>query len=147
MSVWRIEAMTFENLTDESRSRERKAASVRLLAMILGVMVVAALDLILLIGTSAEPPLWFGLLVLVMDLCLVTSSVAFGIAFSRSGRRLLGAMFLGNLFIMLAALMIRTWGVSIPRAALFGADLYWLNLYMVGLVVLSQKKESMDDPA
>jgi hypothetical protein len=47
----------------------------------------------------------------------------------------LGLLFLGNLAVMLGALLLRGAGVQFPRTVLFGADLYWLNLYLVGLVI------------
>src|SRR4051812_42218207 len=88
----------------------------RVVAAVLGLTTVAALDLVLLIGTAGDPPPWFGALVLVMDVSLLASSVAFGVVFLRTGRRLLGALFLFNLVIMLAALAVRASGAEIPRA-------------------------------
>jgi hypothetical protein len=107
---------------------------VRVDGFVLGAVTVAALDLILLVGAAGEPPPWFGALVLAMDLSLAASSVALGASFLRRHRPLLGVLFLGNLAVMLAALALRASGADIPRAVLFGADLYWLNLYLVGLV-------------
>ncbi len=107
----------------------------RFAAMSLGVATTAALDLILLVGASGEQPSWFGVLVLVMDVALAASSVALGVVFLRDRMRTLGWLFLGNLGVMLAALLLRASGVRFPPAVLFGADLYWLNLYIVGLVV------------
>lgn len=112
----------------------------RVLAVVLGVVTTAALDLILLIGTGREPPPWFGLLVLMMDLSLIGSSVALGIVFLGRGHRL-AALFLGNRPVMLVALALRMLEVPIPRAALFGADLYWLNLYLVGLMICVSEGE------
>ena len=106
--------------------------------VVLGVVTVAALDLILLIGVGGGPPPWFGALVLVMDLALISSSVALGVLFLRRGRRVLGVLFFGNLAAMLAALVLRVSAVEIPRPALFAADLYWLNLYLVGLAVAAR---------
>ncbi len=106
----------------------------RAAALALGLLTVVALDLVVFIGAAGEPP-WFGVLVLALDLSLLASSVALGVVFFRRGRRALGAVFLGNLALMLAALVLRAAGLEFPRAVLFGADLYWLNLYLVGLAV------------
>jgi hypothetical protein len=106
-----------------------------IVAVVLGVVTVAALDLILLIGASGEPLQWFGILVPVLDMSLLASSITFGIAFFRRGNRLFGSLFLANPLILLVALMLRISGVQFSRALLFGADLYWLNLYLVGLVI------------
>jgi hypothetical protein len=59
--------------------------AVRIAGVVLGVVTVAALDLIPLIGAGGEPPPWFGALVLAMDLSLIVSSVALGVAFHRRG--------------------------------------------------------------
>jgi hypothetical protein len=120
---------------------------VRVVAVVLGVVTVAALDLILLIGAGDEPPAWFGVLVLVMDGSLVASSVTLGVAFLGRGRRVLGVLFLGNLVVMLGALVVRASGLQFPRAVLFGADLYWLNLYLVGLVIFIREGSSSPNPA
>ena len=47
----------------------------------------------------------------------------------------MGALFMANLVVMAGALVLRVSGVQFPRGVLFGADLYWLNLYLVGLVI------------
>ena len=112
--------------------------------MVLGAVTVAALDLILLIGVGGDTPPWFGALVLVMDAALIASSAALGVSFLRRARRMLGALFLGNLAVMLAALVLRVSAVEIPRPALFAADLYWLNLYLVGLAVAAGGSEHPD---
>ena len=112
--------------------------------MVLGAVTVAALDLILLIGVGGDTPPWFGALVLVMDAALIASSAALGVSFLRRSRRMLGALFLGNLAVMLAALVLRVSAVEIPRPALFAADLYWLNLYLVGLAVAAGGSEHPD---
>jgi hypothetical protein len=117
---------------------------VRIVAVVLGLVTVAALDLILLAGAGDEPPVWFGILVLVMDVSLLASSVTLGTVLLARGRRLLGALFLGNLAVMLGALVLRTSGVEFPRAVPFGADVYWLNLYLLGLVVCI--REGPDTP-
>lgn len=114
----------------------------RIVGVVLGAVTVVALDLILLIGAGGEPPPWFGALVLVMDVSLIASSVSLGIAFLRFGRRLLGVLFLMNLVVMLGALMLRVSGVRFPRVLLFGADLYWLNLYLVGLAALPRPDQT-----
>jgi hypothetical protein len=115
---------------------------VRIIAVALGVLTVGALNLILLIGACGELPPWFGALVLVMDVSLLASSVALGVTFLRKGSRLLGALFLANLVVMLGALGLRVAGVQLPRAVLFGADLYWLNLYLVGLAIWIRDQEA-----
>jgi hypothetical protein len=114
----------------------------RIVGVVLGMVTVVALDLILLIGASGEPPSWFAALVLVMDLSLIASSVTLGIAFLRRGRFPLGTLFLVNLVVMLGALMLRVSGVEFPRAVLFAADVYWLNLYLVGLVILIRERQA-----
>jgi hypothetical protein len=50
-----------------------------------------------------------------------------------------GLLFLVNLVVMLGALLLRLSGVEFPRSVLFGADLYWLNLYLVGLVIWARE--------
>jgi hypothetical protein len=110
----------------------------RIVAVILGMVTVAALDVILLVGAVGEPPPWFGELVLVMDVSLVASSVALGVVLLGSGRRLLGALFVGNLAVVATAIVLVTSGTQLPRAVLFGTDLYWLNLYLVGLVACTR---------
>jgi hypothetical protein len=122
-------------------------APVRIVGVVLGVVTVVTLDLILLIGASGEPSSWFDSLVLVMDVSLITSSIVLGIAFLRGGRRPLGALFLVNLVVTLGAPMLRVSGVQFPRAVLFGADLYWLNLYLVGLTFwIRERRASSPDP-
>jgi hypothetical protein len=61
--------------------------------------------LILVIGARGDPPSRFGVRVLVMDLPLLASNVALGIAFPRRGHRLLGALFLAKPLLMLLALV------------------------------------------
>src|SRR5262249_13341764 len=72
---------------------QARGAPVRHIALALGPLTVAALDLILLLGASGEVPPWFGALVLAMDLSLLASSIGLGLSFLRRGRRLLGALF------------------------------------------------------
>lgn len=114
----------------------------RIVAVAQGVLTVAALDLVLLAGAGAEPPPWFGILVSVMDVSLVASSVTLGAVLLDTGRRLLGALFLGNLAVMLGALALATSGARLPRAVLFGAGVYWLNLHLVGLVACTCESTS-----
>jgi hypothetical protein len=103
----------------------------------LALATIAALDLILLIGAGTDPPrpAWFGALTAATDLCLVASSALLGAALLRRRRRLLGSMFLANPALMLCALVLRLAGAEFGRALLFGAAVYWLNLYLVGLCV------------
>ena len=119
----------------------------RVVAVGLGLVTVAALNLILLVGAGGELPARFGLLVLVMDLSLLGSSLGLGVLCLANGRRLLGALFLGNLLVMAGALALRAADVPIPRAVLFGADLYWLNLYLVGLVICTRGRPASPSPA
>src|SRR5688572_21514238 len=105
----------------------------RIVGVVLGVVTTVALVLILLLGY--EPPSWFGTLVRVMDLSLIISSIALGITFFGQGKRLWGFVFLSNLAPMLTALALVALGVQLPPAVLFGADAYWLVLYLVGLTV------------
>lgn len=115
-------------------------AAVRIVGVLTGLATVAALDFILLLGASGERPLWFGALVLSMDVLLLVSSIALGTTFLCEKRWTLGVLFLLNPIAMLLALPLRLSGVAFPRAVLFGADLYWLNLYLVGLVICIRKR-------
>ena len=105
--------------------------------LILAWATVATLELIQLVGASADPPrpAWFTPLTATMDLCLTLSSAILGPALFRRGRRWLGALFASNLAVMLVAFAVRSSGVEFPRPLLFGVGLYWLNLYLLGLPV------------
>jgi hypothetical protein len=112
----------------------------RLIAMALGAVTAAAISFVLLAAAAGDPPAWFGPLVLAMDMSLAASSVALGAVFFGRRQPLLGALFLGNLALMLAALAFRAAGAEFPRAVLLGADLYWLALYLVGLAALLRER-------
>ncbi len=106
----------------------------RVASVTFGLVTVAALDMVLLLGATGEPP-WFGTLVMVMDITLIVSSILLGVVFLRDGKTVLASLFLSNLGLMLAAMLIRAYGLRLTPMVLFGADVYWLNLYISGLVV------------
>lgn len=56
-----------------------------------------------------------------------------GVHFSKSGSRLLGALFFLNIGITAAAIVLRVQGFVFPTLVLFLADIYWLNLYLICL--------------
>jgi hypothetical protein len=111
---------------------------VKYLAASLSLLTILSLDLILLLGAatpdarSVRP--YFGALVAVMDLSLVASSPLLGHFFLKHRSRFLGAAFLLNLGIFAVALVLVTSGVRFTPIVLFAADVYWLNLYLIGIV-------------
>ena len=106
------------------------------LTALLSILTILSLDLILLLGAlehdlqSVQPV--FNGLVAVMDLSLVSSSALLGLILMRHGARVLGAVFLLNIVIFAAAFVLVGSGVRFSRVLLFGADIYWLNLYLIG---------------
>jgi hypothetical protein len=108
---------------------------VKYLAASLSLLTILSLDLIFLLGAlehelqSAQSV--FNGLVAVMDLSLVTSSALLGLIFMRLGARVLGALSLLNIVIFMAALILVGSGVRFSRVLLCGADIYWLNLYLI----------------
>ena len=106
------------------------------LTALLSILTILSLDLILLLGAPEHDlqsvrPVFNGL-VAVMDLSLVSSSALLGLLFMRHGARVLGAVFLLNIVIFAAAFVLVGSGVRLSRVLLFGADIYWLNLYLIG---------------
>lgn len=111
---------------------------VRIVGFILALATVASLELIQLVGAGYDPPRppWFTALTVMMDLCLISSSAILWPAFLRRGGPLLGALFAANLAVMAMAFALRVAGVEFSRPPiLFGAGLYWLTLYLVGLAL------------
>jgi hypothetical protein len=110
---------------------------VKYLAALLSIVTILALDLILLLGTvvhdspSIRP--YFNALVAVMDLSLVSSSCLLGLFFLKHHSRLLGAAFLLNIGIFVLAFLLVTSGVRFTPMLLFATDIYWLNLYLIGI--------------
>jgi hypothetical protein len=109
---------------------------VKYLTASLSILTILSLDLILLLG-ALEHELQsvrsvFNGLVAVMDLSLVSSSALLGLIFMRHGARVLGSVFLLNIVFFVAALILVGSGVRFSRVLLFGMDIYWLNLYLIG---------------
>jgi hypothetical protein len=107
------------------------------IAISLSIATILSLDLILLLGAGVQDPrsirpLCDGL-VMVMDLCLVSSSGLLGFLFGRRGRRTLAVLFFLNIGLFALAFVLRLLDVPLHPLLLFGADLYWLNLYLVCL--------------
>ena len=102
----------------------------------LSILTILSLDLILLLGAVEHDPQsvrpYFNGLVAVMDLSLVASSGLLGLFFLRHRSRFLGAVFLLNIGIFVAAFILVASGVRFTPVLLFGADIYWLNLYLIG---------------
>jgi hypothetical protein len=77
---------------------------------------------------------YFGALVAVVDVSLVASSGLLGHFFLKHRSRFLGAAFLLNIGIFAVALVLVTSGVRFAPIVLFAADVYWLNLFLIGTV-------------
>jgi hypothetical protein len=110
---------------------------VKYLTASLSLVTILSLDLILLLGaavpdTQSIGP-YFNALVAVMDLSLVASSGLLGLFFLRHHSRSLGAAFLLNIGIFAVAFLLVTSGIRFARILLFAADIYWLNLYLIGM--------------
>ena len=107
------------------------------LAIALSIATVLALDLILLLGAGIQDPgsirPVFGGLVMVMDLCLVSSSRLLGFRFARLGNKRPAALFFLNFGLFVVAFLFVASGVLLHPLLLYAADLYWLNLYLVCL--------------
>ena len=107
------------------------------LAAFLSILTILFLDLILLLGAVVHDPQslrpYFGALVAVMDLSLVASSGLLGLFFLKHHSRSLGAAFLLNIGLFAAAFILVTSGIRFPPILLFAADIYWLNLYLIGI--------------
>jgi len=110
---------------------------VKYLAASLSLLTILCLELILLLGaavpdTQSIRP-YFNALVAVMDLSLVSSSGLLGLFFLKHRSRFLGAAFLLNIGIFAVAFILVTSGVRFAPILLFAADIYWLNLYLIGI--------------
>ena len=107
------------------------------LAIALSIATVLALDLILLLGAGIQDPgsirPVFGGLVMVMDLCLVSSSSLLGFRFARLGNKRAAVLFFLNIGLFVVAFLFVASGVRLHPLLLYTADLYWLNLYLVCL--------------
>jgi hypothetical protein len=109
----------------------------RPLAILLSLLTIVTLDLILLLGAavhdraSIQP--FFNGLVVALDLSLVSSSGLLGYLFARQGRLILATVFFLNIGLFMVAFVLRVSGVTFSPLLLFGADLYWLCLYLVCL--------------
>ena len=107
------------------------------LAVALALVTIATLNVILVAGSGfPNEPLGdrrVAVAVPVMDLCLVLSSALLGRVLLARGFRALGILFLLNLVIFAAAFVVRVGGAVPPRWLLFGTDVYWLNLYLIGI--------------
>lgn len=114
----------------------------------LGILVVASLDAILLVGAAGPdlgvPPGLIGGLVPVLDVALVASSLLLGLGFARRRQAFLSALFFGNVALFVVAAALRVTGFIFRPAVLFAADLYWLHLY---LIVLARHWRRILDPA
>jgi hypothetical protein len=103
----------------------------------LSLATIIALNLILLLGAGIQDPRsirpLFGGLVAAMDLSLVSSSCLLGFRFARRRNKLPAALFFLNIGLFVAAFLLVAFGVRFHPLLLYGADLYWLNLYLVCL--------------
>ncbi len=73
-------------------------------------------------------------LVPMFDAWMLVSSGLLGVRFWRQRRRWLSGLFGLNILIFAGAVIWRSSGLHFPRWLLFGADLYWLHLYLIVLV-------------
>jgi hypothetical protein len=108
------------------------------LSLVLALVVITSLNAILLWGAGTSGKVvgsnfMFGILVLVMDVSLVTSSFLLAYLFWREHRVLWAALFFTNLLIIMVALVLKFTDTGLSSFVLFGADLYWLDLYLVCL--------------
>jgi hypothetical protein len=108
------------------------------LLLIFVLVVIVSLNAIIFWGAGAAGGIVgsnviFGILVMVMDVSLVISSSWLGFLFLRARRIVWASLFFANLLAMAIALIFKLNGISLSSFVLFGADLYWLNLYLVCL--------------
>jgi hypothetical protein len=104
-------------------------------ALGLSLIVIACLNLILLIGAAFPgrvdlKPI-FDATILFFDVALVSSSLLLGTLLGRRRERLFAVLFFANVGIFAVAIIYRSVGKPFPPLILFGADLYWLQLYVV----------------
>ncbi len=102
------------------------------------VQTIVSLNAILLLGAlEQDSPLHHWILhslVPLVDVSLLVSSGFLAIYFGKLRQRRLAGLFALNIIVVLVAGVIRISGFEFPRWLLFGADLYWLNLYLICLV-------------
>jgi hypothetical protein len=107
------------------------------IAIAFALIVVVSLNVILLLGAAGEdmgaPAGALAASVVIFDVSLVVSSLMLGLTFAKLKRAHLSALFFGNLALFIVAAAARVSGISFRPAALFAADLYWLNVYLVVL--------------
>jgi len=108
------------------------------LLFIFVLVVIASLNAIILWGAGAAGGVVgsntiFGILVMVMDVALVISSLWLGFLFLKARRAVWAALFFANLLVMAIAFIFKLNSISLSSFVLFGADLYWLNLYLACL--------------
>ena len=106
-------------------------------ATVFSFLTIASLNTILLLGASVRElesiRTVFDGVVVVMDLSLVISSLLLGFLFFKHQERFLSILFFLNVAVFVVASILRNRGIGFPSIVLFGADLYWLNLYLVSL--------------
>jgi hypothetical protein len=108
------------------------------LSLILALVVITSLNAILLWGAGTAGNVvgsnsMFGILVLALDVSLVASSFLLGYLFWREHRVAWATLFFTNLLMMMVALVLKLTNTGLSSFVLFGADLYWLDLYLVCL--------------
>ena len=106
-------------------------------AIVFSLLTIASLNTILLFGAVVRDPesirTVFNGVVLVIDLSLVSSSLLLGFLFFKHHASFLSSLFLLNVVLFIVASILRIRGAVFPPILLYGADLYWLNLYLVVL--------------
>ena len=108
-------------------------------SILLALATIAALNVILFGGAALQGESSGRLVALavpVLDLCNLSASAVLGFWFFQRRRRLLSVIFWLNIIAFAVVLPIRLNGIIPPRALLFGADLYWLNLYLSAFWIL-----------
>src|SRR5262245_54001373 len=120
------------------------------LAIALSIATVLALDLIRLLGAGIQDPESirpiFGGLVMVMDLCLVSSSSQLGFRFARLGNKRPAALFFLNIGLFVVAFRFVVSGVRLHPLLLHTADLYWPPSPLVGEETVRRRGDHMGTP-
>ena len=110
---------------------------------------IVSLNTILLLGVSVRKPdsiqAIFNSVVAVIDVSLVSSSRLLGSLFLNNQAPLLACLFFPNVVIFIIAFFLRIRGVVFPPIVLFGADLYWLNLYLICFLKCSRLPNRRDE--
>ena len=109
----------------------------RWMTLISSAILILALNTLLLLGATFPDadsirPTLNGVIV-VFEVALLVSSGLLGSWYWRIGPRWLGVVFGGNIAVSAFGMIFRLAGGVFPALVLFGADLYWLNLYLVCL--------------